>query len=122
VFIIFLFYTKRAEADREEEHIRIDEDELDELLDDSDLKVSFIDDEDDDEDDEDDDEEEVVEAVMGEPMVVDGDLRNRKAILDDLQNEVLDETGKSKTSQLTEMLEASQLVEDEDDFTDLDEE
>jgi uncharacterized repeat protein (TIGR01451 family) len=87
VFIIFLFYTKRAEADREEEHIRIDEDELDELLDDSDLKVSFIDDDEDDDEgygvsssgrqtsrSVDDDEEEVVEAVMGKPMIVEGEI------------------------------------------------
>ncbi len=37
------------------------------------------------------------------------DLRNRKAILDDLQHVVLNETGKSETSQLTEMTRASQL-------------
>jgi len=37
------------------------------------------------------------------------DLQNRRANLDDLQHEVLNETGKSKTSPLTEMSKTSQL-------------
>ena len=43
VFIIFIFYSRRAESEGDEDE-ELDDDELDEILDDSDLHVDFIDD------------------------------------------------------------------------------